>query len=110
MKQADIHIKRIDSLRELESQVDKEQMILCDDLQNTFFLVNFDNIRKLGVAYYDYGVEPCFQYSGDNTLFYLGLGKNFLCIDVNKNKILANDSLQSVFYELCCDSKKHIYA
>lgn len=106
MEQGDIHIKKIDSLGELESRVDKEQLILCDDMQNTFFIVNFDNTRKLGVAYYDYGVAPDFQCSVDGALFYLGLGMNFLCIDIYENKILVNDNLQSVFYELRYDSNK----
>lgn len=107
MEQVDIHIKKIDSLGELESQVDKEQLILCDDMQNTFFIVNFNNIRKLGVAYYDYGIALDFQCSRDGGLLYLGFGKNFLCIDTYENKILVNDNLQSVFYELCYDSKKN---
>lgn len=106
MEQVDIHIKKIGSMGELESRVDKEQLILCDDMQNTFFIVNFDNVRKLGVAYYDYGVAPDFQCSGDGALLYLGFGKNFLCIDIYENKILVNDNLQSVFYELCYDSNK----
>lgn len=92
---------------ELECQVDKEQLILCDDMQNAFFIVNFDNARKLGVAYYNYGVAPDFQCSGDGELLYLGFGKNFLCIDIYENKILVNDNLQSVFYELCYDSNKN---
>lgn len=104
MEQVDIHIKKIDSLSELVSQVDKERLILCDDMQNTFFIVNFDNAQKLGVAYYDYGVTPDFQCSVDGALLYLGFGKNFLCIDTYENRILVNDNLQSVFYELCYDS------
>ncbi len=86
-------------------------MILCDDMQNTFLIVNFDNVQKIGIAYYDYGVAPDFQCSGDGELVYLGIGKNFLCIDIYENKVLVNDNLQSVFYELCYDSNKnHICA
>lgn len=107
MEQVDIHIKKIDSLGELESQIDKEQLILCDDMQNSFFIINYDNVRKLGVAYYDYGVAPDFQYSGDDSLLYSGFGKNFLCIDIYEDKILVNDNLPSVFYELCYDSNKY---
>lgn len=101
MEQVNIHVKRVENLVELENQVDKEQLILCDDIQNTFLVINFNNKRKLGVAYYDYGVALDFQYSRDNTLLYLGFGKKFLCIDIYKNKILVNENLQSVFYELC---------
>lgn len=107
MEQVDIHLIKLDGLCELESQVNKEQLILCDDMQNTFFVVNFDNVRKWGVAYYDYGVAPDFQCSRDDALFYLGFGKKFLCIDIYKNKVLINDNLQSVFYELCYDSKRN---
>ncbi len=84
---------------------------MCDDMQNTFLIVNFDNVQKIGIAYYDYGVAPDFQCSGDGELVYLGIGKNFLCIDIYENKVLVNDNLQSVFYELCYDSNKnHICA
>lgn len=99
--------KKIDSLGELKSQVNKEQLIICDDMQNAFFIINFDNARKLGVAYYDYGVDPDFQCSADGALLYLGFGKKFLCIDTYENKILVNDNLQSVFYELCYDANKN---
>lgn len=97
----------MDSLRELESQVDKEQLILCDDMQNTFLIINFDDIRKMGVAYYDYGVAPDYQYFGADELLYLGLGKNFLCINVCEKRVLVNDNLQSIFYELLYDSNKN---
>lgn len=107
MEQVDINIKKIESLGELESQVNKEQLILCDDMQNTFCIINFNNAKKLGIAYYDYGVAPDFQYSADGTLLYLGFGKKFLCIDIYENKILINDNLQSVFYELRYDSNKN---
>ena len=107
MGKVDIYIEKIDSFGELESLLDKEQLILCDDMQNKFFIVNFDNVRKLGVAYYDYGVAPDFQCSGDSSLFYLGFGENFLCIDIYEDRILVNDKLQSVFYELCYDSNKN---
>lgn len=103
MGQADIQIIKIDGLCELESQVNKEQLILCDDMQNKFFIISFNNVHILGVAYYDYGTALEIQFSRDDTLLYLGAGKNFLCIDTYENKVLINDKLQSVFYELCYD-------
>lgn len=36
MEQVNIHVKKVENFGELESQVDKEQLILCDDMQNTF--------------------------------------------------------------------------
>lgn len=102
-----INIKKLNSLSELKNQVNKKQLILCDDIQNTFFIINFDNTQKIGVAYYDYGIPPSFQYSIDGTLLYIGIGKNFLCISIYEKKILINDSLQSIFYELLYDSNKN---
>ena len=91
---------------ELESLVDKEHLILCDDMQNAFLLINFKDGQKIGVAYYDFGITPEFQYSGDGKLLYSGVGKKFLCIDTCKNKVLVNDNLQSIFYELRYDSNR----
>ena len=107
MEQVNIHVKKVENFGELESQVDKEQLILCDDMQNTFLIVNLENNRKLGIAYYDYGVALDFQYSSDGTLLYLGFGKKFLCIDIYKNKVIVNENLQSLFYELCLHTNKN---
>ncbi len=107
MEQVNIHIKEMENLVELESQVDKEQLILCGDMQNTFLIVNFENNQKLGIAYYNYGVPLDFQYSKDSTLLYLGFGTKFLCIDIYKNKIIVNENLPSIFYELCYDTNKN---
>lgn len=106
MDSGNICIKKIDSLSELESRVSKEQLIFCDDMQNAFIIINFNNVLELGIAYYDYGIALDYQCSEDNTILYLGVGKNFLCVDIYASKILVNDSLQSVFYELCYDSNK----
>ena len=92
---------------ELKCQVNKDELILCDNVQNTFLIVGFDNVRNLGVAYYDYGIAPNFQWSRDGTLLYLGVGKNLLCIDKYEKKVLADDNLQSVFCDLCYDSNKN---
>lgn len=75
MEQVNIHVKKVENLGELENQVDKEHLILCDDMQNTFLIVNFENNRKLGIAYYDYGVALDFQYSRDGTLLYVNAPK-----------------------------------
>lgn len=70
MDKGNICIKKIDSLDELESQVDKEQLIYCDNMQNTFIIINFDDVQKIGIAYYDYGVVPDYLCSGDGAIFY----------------------------------------
>ncbi len=95
------------NLDELKSQIDKDQLIICDDIQNAFYIINFNNKQKLGVAYYDYGVALDLQYSGDGTLLYLGFGKKLLCIDTHQYKILVNEDLQSVFYELHYDTNRN---
>ena len=107
MEQGSINVKKMENWGELENQVDKEHLILCDDKQNTFLIVNFKNNRKLGIAYYDYGVALDFQYSRDGILLYLGVGKKLLCIDTYKNKIIVDKNLQSLFYELCYDTNKN---
>lgn len=107
MEQVNFQIEKVESMRELENSVDKEHLILCDDMQNAFLTINFDDERKIGVAYYNYGIMPEFQCSRDGTLLYLGVGKNFFCINNCKNKVLVDDNLQSIFYELLYDSNKN---
>ena len=107
MEQFNNCIKKIESLCELESQIDKEQLILCDDMQNTFFVINLDDTQKVGIGYYDYGVPPGFQYSQNGELLYVGVGRNLLCINIYQSKVLFNEDLQSVFYELLYDWKKN---
>lgn len=106
MKQGDFQIEKVESMGELESLVDKEHLIFCDDMQNAFLIINFKDGQKIGVAYYNYGITPECQYSGDDTLLYLGVGKNFFCINTCKNEVLVNDNLQSIFYELRYDSNR----
>lgn len=103
MKLGDFLYEKKESLCELESQVDKEQLILCDDIQNTYLVIKYNDLQKMGVAYYDYGISPDFLYSQDGKFLYLGFGKKFMCIDMCGNRILNNDNLQSVFYEFIYD-------
>lgn len=107
MEKANIHVKKAENLSELESQVNNEHLILCDDIQNTFLIVDFDNNLKLGLAYYDYGIALDFQYSGDGLLLYLGFGEKFLCIDTCENRVIVNETLQSILYELCYDKNRN---
>ena len=108
LERASIYLDRKESLFELENQVSKEQLILCDSMQNTFLILNYNNGQnKIGIAYYDYGVELDFQYSKDETLLYVGVGENLLVISIFEGKLIFNHRLQSVFYELICDTNKN---
>lgn len=106
MEHDKIVVRKIDSLRELENLVVIEQIILCDEIQNTFLLLELYHNKKIGVAYYDYGVPPDFCHYNNQSI-YIGLGVKLLCIDVCKNKVVLNHTLQSVFYELLlvCNQK-----
>lgn len=106
MEEEKINIKKVESFRELESQIDKEQLISCDDIQNSFVIIHLSNTIKIGIAYYNYGIGVDSQYSGDGRFMYVGFGKNLLCIDIYENKVVSNDKLQSVFYELLYDRQK----
>lgn len=107
MNQKDIRITNIDSLGELRNKVKKDQLIICDDSLDSFCIVNFNNVREYGVAYYHYGISQAFQYSGDGTMLYWGIGMRLMCLDTCEYKILVDDSLSSVFFELCYDSSKN---
>lgn len=103
---SDINSRKIDSYRELKYLLDcKDQLLLCDDIQNSYLLLEFAN-EKFGIAYYDYGVPPNSQYFEESNYFYLGLGINFLCFNVTTNKLLFNHTLNSVFMELIYDSER----
>lgn len=107
MNQEDIRINNIDSLGELRNKVKKDQLIICDDSPNSFCIVNFNDVREYGVAYCHYGISQAFQYSGDGTILYWGIGMRLMCLDTCEYKILVDDSLSSVFFELCYDSSKN---
>ena len=107
MEEENIYIEKIESFYELENKIDKEQLVLCDNVQNAFVIIHLKKSFQIGIAYYDYGIPIDFQFSKNNELLYLGVGKNFLCIDMKKNRILINNVLQSVFYELLCDLNKN---
>lgn len=110
MGKSNVHIKEIDTLNELKCQVNDEKLILCGEIQNTFLVISFDKVQKIGIAYYDYGILPDFYYYEDRRLFYLGVGMNLMCIDTLEEKVLVNDVLGSVFYELLYDFKtNYIY-
>lgn len=107
MEPYNVQFEKKESLYELESQVNKESLILCDDIQNNFMIVEYDDAHRIGIAYYDYGITPAFFYSQDYTYLYLGVGKKLISIDLIENKIIENENLQSLFYEFICDSKKN---
>ena len=105
MEQANIYINKLDSLAELENQIDKDQLMIFDDMQNAFIVINFD-VYKMGIAYYEYGIAPDCRCSDDGTVLFIGFGMNFLCMDVCKRKISVHEKLQSIFYEFLYDSKQ----
>lgn len=109
MELYNIQFEKNESLYELESKVDKENIIVCDDIQNTYMIIEYDDSHRIGIAYYDYGITPAFLYSQDYTYLYLGFGKKLMCIDLNENTIIESENLPSVFYEFICDSKKIVY-
>ena len=109
MEHGEIVSRKIDSFRELENLVNIEQILFCDEIQNTFLLLEFYNKKKMGVAYYDYGVSPDFKFMDNNKRVYIGLGINLIYVDVCKNKVMFNHTLHSVFYELLFShNKKYI--
>lgn len=107
MEQHNIHFEKKESLYEIEGQVEKEQLIICDDIQNTFLVVTYNDNHNIGVAYYDYGIKPVCMYSQDDKYLYLGVAKKIISIDVCTNIMIENNNLQSIFYEFICDSKKN---
>ena len=104
MKKENVYIEKIESFYELKNKIDKEQLVLCDNVQNAFVIIHLKKSFQIGIAYYDYGIPIDFQFSKNNELLYLGVGENFLCIDMKKNRILINNVLQSVFYSEICKS------
>lgn len=107
MKQYNIQFDKIESLDELEGQIDKECIIVCDDIQNTFMTILYDDVHRIGIAYYDYGIKPAYLYSHDYTYLYLGFGKKIICIDLNVNAIIESNNTLSIFYEFIQDAKKN---
>lgn len=103
LEQIDVCIKKMENRQELECLINNEQLILCDNMQNTFIIINLDGKSSVGIGYYDYGIAPDFKCSEDSGLIYVGVGKNLLCINTYENNVLFNESLQSVFYELLYD-------
>ncbi len=109
MGQYGIVSRKIDSFRELENLVNLEQIIFCDEIQNTFLLLEFYHKERMGIAYYDYGVPLDFKFLDSNKRVYLGLGINFIYIDMCKNEVIFNHRLHSVFYELLiANNRKYI--
>lgn len=107
MAQFNIQFDKIESLEALESQIDTQSIIVCDDIQNTFMTIEYDDAHKIGIAYYDYGITPAYMYSQDFAYLYLGFGKKIICIDLNESTVIESDNLPSIFYEFIGNSKKN---
>lgn len=105
-----ISFEKVDSIYEMECLIDRERIVFCDETQNTFLIICFDNNRAFGIAYFDYGIKPGLYYSINYRNLYLGFGIKFIAIDITQKKMLINDSLKSVFYEILTSSDmKFIY-
>lgn len=100
MEDGKVVITKIDTLGELENLVNKKNLILCDEMQNTFLLLEFYNKKKMGIAYYDYGIPADIKILDISEKMYIGLGISFLNINICKNEVIFNHTLQSVFFEL----------
>lgn len=107
MEQYILQYSKMDNFDALEGKIDKENIVLCDDIQNTFIVIAYDDVHRIGIAYYNYGIKPAYMYSEDCKYLYLGFGKKMICIDLNKNRITERESLSSIFYELISDSRRN---
>lgn len=103
--------KSVDNLNELRNIVDEEHIVLCDEMQNDFLIINLDHNKKIGIGYYSYGISPDLKYSNDKDVLYIGVSRNIVCINVNNCQIMLNIQLDSVFYQLLFSEKEnYIYA
>lgn len=104
-----IKIKEFENFYYLKECVCEEKLIVCNDMQNHFFAIYLDGKIMLGIAYYHYGIDPQLLCSKDGDFLYVGFGMNFLGIDLYQERVVINEKLQSVFYEIVYDStKEHI--
>ncbi|RDU24560.1 hypothetical protein [Anaerosacchariphilus polymeriproducens] len=105
MTEIDIQVFRVSSLEELEETVDKVNIFKYDDVQNEFNVLTIGKEKKIGITYYNYGIDPEIVCDKDNKVIYVGFGKNLMVINTSDGKVLSDDNLQSIFYEFLTDSK-----
>ena len=109
MKNLNVIFEKKENIHEMENLIGKEKITLCDEIQNNFLIICFDDIRAFGIAYYDYGIKPDYYYSITHKCLYLGVGMKFICMNTEQEKIVTNDNLKSVFYEiLVCSNGEFI--
>lgn len=110
MKNLLITVRFVENLKFLQEIVSKENIIFCgDNGYNEFFFVAYSD-EIYGVAYHNYGIKAQISLNTKNNLLYIGASQNFICIDINKSKILFNDELVFLFFEMLADdSGEYIY-
>lgn len=104
MRDKMIIIDKIDSARELENIISKDNIIMFDKRQNTYCKINISNEFAIGVEYCSYGINIDYMLVNDESLLFIGIGMHLLCIDMENKKILFTKELQSIFYEIIADS------
>lgn len=100
MKIEPITMRFVENLKYLQEKVGIENIIFCgNDKQNEFLYVQYD-AKKYGIAYSNLGVKAQLSINVEKNLLYIGASQNFICIDMNENKILFNDKLIFPFFEM----------
>lgn len=101
-----IKIDKIDSARELESIIPKDNIITLDELQNTYCKISINEDFIIGVKYCSYGINIDYMFVNDESLLFIGIGMHLLCIDLENKEVLFTKKLQSVFYEIIANSNR----
>lgn len=104
MRDKMIKIDKIDSARELESVIPRDNIITFDEIQNTYYKISIDEKFIVGVEYCSHGIKINYMLVHDESLLFIGIGMHLLCIDMKNKKILFTKELQSVFYEIIADT------
>ncbi len=107
MTPVNIKIENVDSLRELQNLVSKENIIVCNDVTNSYCTFEIDNNCRFGVAYCNYGIGLSYQADVSRGLVYLMAGDMLICIDYINKQVAFAEKMGSVIYELLADSKNN---
>lgn len=105
MRDKMIKIDKIDSARELESIISRDNIITFDEAQNAYCKISISEEFAIGVEYCSHGINIDYMFVNDESLLFIGIGMHLLCIDTENKKILFIKELQSVFYEIIADTK-----
>ena len=95
-----ITMRFVENLKYLQEKVGIENIIFCgNDKQNEFLYVQYD-AKNYGIAYSNLGVKAQVSIDIEEKILYIGASQNFICIDMNINKILFNNELIFPFFEM----------